>query len=90
MLIWYLIFVLVLQQFDGNILGPKILGNRTGLSPVGVIFGIVVGSKLFGFIGMIIGVPLTAVIYTVIKDFVNSRYRGNLEENGDDNAKETP
>ena len=89
MLIWYLIFVLVLQQFDGNILGPKILGNRTGLSPVGVIFGIVVGSKLFGFIGMIIGVPLTAVIYTVIKDFVNSRYSGNLEENGDENAKET-
>ena len=90
MLIWYLIFVLVLQQFDGNILGPKILGNRTGLSPVGVIFGIVVGSKLFGFIGMIIGVPLTAVIYTVIKDFVDSRYSGNLEENGDENAKETP
>ncbi len=74
MLIWYLIFVLVLQQFDGNILGPKILGNRTGLSPVGVIFGIVVGSKLFGFIGMIIGVPLTAVICTVAKDFINKRY----------------
>ncbi len=80
MLIWYLIFVLVLQQFDGNILGPKILGNRTGLSPVGVIFGIVVGSKLFGLIGMIIGVPFTAVIYTVIRDFINNRYyEKNLE-----------
>ncbi len=91
MLIWYLIFVLVLQQFDGNILGPKILGNRTGLSPVGVIFGIVVGSKLFGFIGMIIGVPITAVIYTVIRDYVNKRNKDekaveevvNADENGE-------
>lgn len=72
-ILWYLIFVLVLQQFDGNILGPKILGNRTGLSPVGVIFGIIAGSELFGFAGMIIGVPLTAVLHAILKEFINKR-----------------
>ena len=71
--IWYLIFVLVLQQFAGNILGPKILGDRTGLSPVGVIFGIIVGGKLFGFIGMLLGVPFTAVVCSLLKEVIDKR-----------------
>lgn len=71
--IWYVIFVLILQQFDGNILGPKILGDRTGLSPVGVIFGIIVGGKLFGFIGMLLGVPFTAVVCSLFKEMVDKR-----------------
>lgn len=60
------IFILLLQQFDGNILGPKILGGSTGLSSFMVIFAIVVGGGLFGIAGMIVGVPIFAVIYALI------------------------
>lgn len=65
--IYFIIFILILQQFDGNILGPKILGDSTGLSSFWVIFAILVAGGLFGFIGMIIGVPLFAVIYSMLK-----------------------
>jgi predicted PurR-regulated permease PerM len=64
------IFILVLQQFDGNILTPQILGDSTGLSAFWVMVAIFLGEGLFGFGGMIIGVPLFAVLYTLIKDFV--------------------
>lgn len=63
----FIIFVLVLQQFDGNILGPKILGESTGLSSFWVIFAILVAGGLFGFVGMVIGVPIFAVIYGSIR-----------------------
>ena len=59
----FLVLILVIQQFDGNILGPKILGNATGLSSFGVLFSILLFGGLFGFVGMIIAVPLTAVIF---------------------------
>lgn len=64
------IMLIVIQQFDGNILGPKILGNTTGLSSFWVLFSIVFFGGLFGFVGMIIGVPLFAVIYDVVKRLV--------------------
>ena len=63
----FLIMIVLLQQFDGNILGPKILGNSTGLSAFWVIFSILLGSGLFGFPGMLLGVPVFAVIYYLIK-----------------------
>lgn len=69
----FLIFVLILQQFDGNILGPKILGESTGLSAFWVIFSIMVGSGLFGFLGMVFGVPTFAIIYHIIRELVNKR-----------------
>lgn len=69
----FLIFVLILQQFDGNILGPKILGDSTGLSSFWVIFSITVFGGLFGVLGMFIGVPLFAVIYAAFKTFVSHR-----------------
>ena len=62
----FAIFVLVLQQFDGNILGPKILGDSTGLSSFWVIVAILLFGGLFGFVGMIIGVPTFAVAYSLI------------------------
>jgi predicted PurR-regulated permease PerM len=66
----FLIFIIILQQIDGNILGPKILGNSTGLSPFWVVFSILVGGGLFGFPGMLLGVPVFAVIYYLVKTFV--------------------
>ncbi|MGN0553484.1 MAG: AI-2E family transporter [Oscillospiraceae bacterium] len=67
----FVIFIIILQQFDGNILGPKILGDSTGLSPFWVMFAIFVGGGLFGFAGMILGVPIFAVIYSLVRDIVN-------------------
>ena len=74
----FIIFIIVLQQFDGNILGPRILGNATGLSGFWVLFAIIVGGGLFGFLGMIVGVPTFAVIYAGVKTLV----RRNLEKRG--------
>lgn len=59
------IFILVLQQVDGNIIGPKILGDTIGLSSFWVLFAILVGGGLFGFFGMLLGVPVFAVIYYI-------------------------
>ena len=64
----FTIFVFVLQQLDGNIIGPKILGNSLGLSPIWVLAGILVGNGLFGVVGMLIGVPMFAVLYTLVSD----------------------
>lgn len=75
MAFWFLIFILVLQQFDGNILGPKILGNSTGLTAFWVVFSIMIFGGLFGFIGMVIGVPTFSVIYSLFGTFVNYRLR---------------
>lgn len=69
--LYFLIFILILQQVDGNLIGPKILGNSTGLSPFWVVFSILVGGGLFGFMGMILGVPTFAVIYYLIRELVS-------------------
>lgn len=68
--LYFLIFILILQQVDGNIIGPKILGNTTGLSSFWVIFAIMIGSSLFGVSGMLIGVPVFAVIYYLVKRLI--------------------
>lgn len=73
--IYFIIFILLLQQFDGNILGPKILGNSTGLSAFWVIVAILLGGGLFGFVGMVMGVPSFAVIYYIVQMLIN----GHLE-----------
>ena len=70
--VYFVIFILVLQQFDGNFLGPKILGSSTGLTGFWVIFSITLFGGLFGILGMIVGVPIFAVIYAAIKSVVNT------------------
>lgn len=71
--LYFVLFILILQQFDGNILGPKILGNSTGLSAFWVIVAILLGGGVFGVVGMIMGVPTFAVIYYMVGLFINSR-----------------
>lgn len=73
--LWFVIFIFVLQQFDGNILGPKILGDSTGISPIWVMFGILAGSKLLGFVGMLVGVPVTAVAYYLFRNYIDRKYQ---------------
>ena len=69
----------MLQQLDGNVIGPKILGNTTGLSSFWVLFAILLFGGLWGFVGMIVGVPLFAVIYDVIKKLVVHGLKRNKE-----------
>ena len=76
----FAVLVLALQQFDGNILGPKILGDSTGLSAIWVLVSIVVCGGLFGFPGMLLGVPTFAVLYALVQEWVNHR----LKEKGID------
>lgn len=88
--LYFLIFILALQQLDGNVIGPKILGDSTGLAPIWVIFSILIGGGLLGFAGMIIGVPTFAVIYSLITDAVNNRLeKRNLPVNTADYYKIT-
>lgn len=71
--IYFLIFILILQQVDGNIIGPKILGDSTGLSSFWVMFAILVGGGLFGFVGMIVGIPIFAVFYAYFARTIDRR-----------------
>ena len=71
--LYFMIFILLLQQFDGNILGPKILGNSTGLSAFWVVFSILLGGGMFGFVGMVMGVPTFAVFYYLVEMFLNQK-----------------
>lgn len=73
--VYFVLFIFVLQQFDGNILGPKILGDSTGLASFWVMFAILLFGGLFGFVGMVVGVPLFAVIYSAISGLVNRSLR---------------
>lgn len=70
--LYFAIFILVLQQLDGNVIGPKILGDSTGLSPFWVVFAIILGGGLFGFAGMLLGVPTFAVIYYIMGEIVST------------------
>ncbi len=69
----FVIFIIILQQFDGNILGPRILGETTGLPAFWVLFSIFLGGGLFGFIGMVLSVPTFAIIYGLIKGIVEAK-----------------
>ncbi len=71
----FIVFIILLQQLDGNIIGPKILGESTGLTPFWVVFSILLGGGLFGIIGMLFGVPTFAVIYNLIAEIVNYRIK---------------
>lgn len=83
--LYFVIFIIILQQIDGNILGPKILGNSTGLSSFWVMFAILIFGGLFGFVGMAIGVPLFAVIYSIVSEYINHllKKRGLSEDTND-------
>lgn len=75
--LWFILFIIVLQQLDGNLIGPKILGNQIGISSFWIMFSVIIGGGLFGVLGMILSVPIFAVIYTMLGEDVNSRLRKN-------------
>ena len=71
----FIVFVIILQQIDGNFIGPKILGSSIGITSFWVLFAIVVGAGLFGFPGMVLGVPVFVVIYTFLTKRVDERLK---------------
>lgn len=75
MAFWFLIIIFIIQQLDGNFIGPKILGGSLGISAFWILFAILLGGKFFGFVGLIIGVPLFVLIYSIIKEIVEVRLK---------------
>ena len=72
---YFVIFVVILQQLDGNVIGPKILGDTVGISGFWVLASITIAASIFGFAGMLLGVPVFALLYVLISDAVNARLR---------------
>ena len=71
----FLILILLIQQLDGNVIGPKILGNSTGISSLGVIVAIVIMGEYFGVIGMIVGVPIFATIIIIVNELIEAKLK---------------
>ena len=67
----FCVLILVIQQLDGNFIGPKILGSSVGISALWILFSIVVGGDLFGLVGMVVGVPVFATLYGLAQEFVH-------------------
>ena len=73
--LWFLLMIFLIQQLDGNVIGPKILGNSTGLSAFWVLFAILVAGGLFGFAGMLFGVPVFAIIYYLLSEWIRGKLK---------------
>ena len=73
--LWFVIIIIVIQQIDGNIIGPKILGDSIGISAFWILFSLLVAAKFMGFVGMVIGVPLFAIFYSIIKEIIEEKLR---------------
>lgn len=71
----FIVFIFVLQQIDGNIIGPKILGSKTGLSSFWVLFSLLIFGGLFGMVGMLLGVPLFSILYSFINGVLKRRLK---------------
>ncbi len=78
MALWFLLIILIIQQIDGNIIGPKILGDSLGISAFWILFSLLITGKLLGLVGLIVGVPLFTFVYSIIKDIVEAK----LEKKG--------
>lgn len=76
--LWFVLIIIIIQQIDGNIIGPKILGDSIGISAFWILFSLLVAAKFMGFVGMVIGVPLFAIFYSIIKELVEEK----LEKKG--------
>lgn len=80
--LWFVVFIIVLQQLDGNVIGPKILGNQIGVSGFWIMFSVLLGGGLFGVPGMILGVPVFAVIYDLLGKNVRTRLKLKVVNRG--------
>lgn len=74
---WFIIFILFLQQFEGNIIYPRVVGNSIGLPAIWVMMAMIVGGSALGLVGMLIGIPIFSIIYQLVKHYTNKRLKSN-------------
>lgn len=72
---WFIVFIIVLQQIEGNLIYPRVVGNSVGLPAIWVMLGLIVGGSTFGVLGMLLGIPLFGVIYQLLKDKTNDKLK---------------
>ena len=77
--LWFVLFIIVLQQVEGNLIYPKVVGKSVGLPGIWVLFAVTVGGAAFGFIGMLISVPVCSVLYTLCDTYIRCRLRDKAE-----------
>ena len=88
--LWFVIFITVIQALDGNIISPKIVGQSIGLSGLWVMVSIIVGGSMFGIGGMFLGVPVFAVIYSLLRDFTEYREQKHRKDASEDAGPDLP
>lgn len=71
--VWVAVVLIILQQIDGNLLGPKIMGDSLEIRPLWIIFAVSVGGTLFGFLGMLFSVPVVAIIRAIAADYIDAK-----------------
>ncbi len=76
--LWFLIFLIILQQLEGNLIYPRVVGKSVGLPGIWVLAAVTIGGNAFGLVGMLLNVPVSSVLYTLFREFVNHR----LEQKG--------
>jgi predicted PurR-regulated permease PerM len=72
---WFIIFIIVLQQIEGNIIYPKVVGSSVGLPAMWTMLAVIVGGSCFGIIGMLVSVPISSLLYTLFRESVNNRLK---------------
>lgn len=86
--VWFVVFVIVLQQIDSNLIYPRVVGSSVGLPAIWILFAVTVGGGLFGVIGMVVGVPLMSVLYTILRE--KTAAAAETSDDGDDNNSKQP
>ncbi|MBR5472914.1 MAG: AI-2E family transporter, partial [Clostridia bacterium] len=82
--VWFVLFIIILQQFEGNLIYPKVVGKSVGLPGIWVLVSVTVGGALFGIPGMLFSVPLCTVVYVVFKEYVNDKIKNPQSEDDDE------
>lgn len=85
--IWFVVFIIVLQQIDSNIIYPRVVGNSVGLGPLWTLAAITIGGGLFGILGMLLSVPTMSVIYILVGRLVNRKFKEKNDESSDSENK---
>lgn len=88
--LWYILFVVILQQIDGNLIVPRIIGSSIGLPPLWVLFAVTVGGGLFGVLGMVVGMPVFSVFYKLLGQAVRRRERARIVRKCMNNLPDPP
>lgn len=89
--VWFVVFIIVLQQLEGNLIYPKVVGKSIGLPGIWVLTAVTIGGRLFGVMGMLFGVPVASIIYVIFKEFINSKSKkSNAVTDSETQTESTP